>query len=119
MHDMTAKGIAPSDVSSRMDQDDALAKATVHQAGSSRLRLARFRGGTLLYDRPDEFVLSMGVTANHALEYETAHTRASVVPLIGRFGLMTPGERCRIEMRGDCTVIQMVLEARRAGRLAE
>jgi len=32
---------------------------------------------------------------------------------------MTPGERCRIEMRGDCTVIQMVLEARRAGRLAE
>ena len=69
-----------------------------------------FRGGDLVYDRDDQVVLSMGLTANHSLEYRTAGRRTRVVPTIGRFGLMAPGARVDIALRGDCTVVQMVLQ---------
>lgn len=88
---------------------DAFSRATIHQAPGSMLRVVQFRGGELVYDRDDQLVLSMGLTANHALEFKTSSCRASVVPLIGRFGLMTPGQRFEIGLYGDCTVIQMVL----------
>lgn len=94
----------------RNDQDHgAFASATVRQSRGSRLRLVHFRSGDLVYDRDDQLVLSMGLTANHSLEYETGGCRVRVVPIIGRFGLMTPGSRFDIRLHGDCTVVQMVL----------
>ena len=94
----------------RKDQDDdAFASATVRQSSGSRLRVVDFRGGDLVYDRDDQLVLSMGLTANHSLEYQTSGRRTRVVPMIGRFGLMTPGSRFDIRLHGDCTVVQLVL----------
>lgn len=88
---------------------DAFASATVRQTRGSRLRVVDFRGGDLVYDDDDQLVLSMGLTANHSLEYKTAGRRTLVVPMIGRFGLMTPGSRYDITLQGDCTVVQLVL----------
>lgn len=73
------------------------------------VRVIDFRGGELVYDRDDQLVLSMGLTANHALDYAVGNTRANVVPMIGRFGLMTPGRRFRVGLRGECTVVQLVM----------
>lgn len=91
------------------EERSAFAHATVHQPPGSLLRVIQFRGGVLKYDRADQLVLSMGLTANHRLEYATGRTNVGVVPLIGRFGLMTPGRLFRVTLQGDCTVIQMVL----------
>lgn len=88
---------------------DTFARATIRQPQGSMLRVVDFHGGELVYDRNDEIVLSMGLTANHALDYAVGSTRAAVVPVIGRFGLMTPGRRFRVSLRGDCTVVQLVI----------
>ena len=88
---------------------DAFSRATVHQAVGSKLRVVQFRGGELTYDSDEFLVLSMGLTATHTLEYATGRIRASVVPLIGRFGLMTPGQEFRISLGGDCRVLQLVM----------
>lgn len=97
-----------TDGNSGLDGFNAFARATVHQPPGSLLRVIQFRGGTITYDR-DELVLSMGMTANHRLEYTIGRSSVSVVPLIGRFGLMTPGQLFRVSLQGDCSVIQMVL----------
>lgn len=91
------------------DESSAFSRATVHQPPGSLLRVIQFRGGQLTYDRDDELVLSMGLTANHRLHYAIGRSSVSIIPLIGRFGLMTPGQSFRISLQGDCSVIQMVL----------
>lgn len=94
---------------SGVGDNSAFARATVRQPPGSLLRVIQFRGGLLTYDRDDELVLSMGLTANHRLDYAVGRSSVSVVPLIGRFGLMTPGQLFRVSLQGDCSVIQMVL----------
>ncbi len=90
-------------------ETDGFARATIHQAVGSRLRVVQFRGGDITYDSDDVLILSMGLTATHTLEYVTGGVRASVVPLIGRFGMMTPGRKFRISLGGNCRVLQLVL----------
>ena len=92
-----------------LDTPSAFARATVYQPPDSLLRVVQFRGGVLTYDRDDELVLSMCLTANHRLTYAFGRTSVSVVPMIGQFGLMTPSELFRINLSGDCLVLQMVL----------
>ena len=60
------------------------------------LRVVHFQGGEIVYDSPALLVLSLGLTAHFRLDYEVAKKRADVLPMVGRFGLMTPGERFRV-----------------------
>lgn len=92
-----------------LEPGSAFANATIDHPPGSKVRLVQFRGGELRYDDEEQLVLSMGLTASHALEYATGRTRADVVPLIGRFGLMTPGQAFRVTLRGDCRVLQLVM----------
>ena len=95
-----------------IDESDGFAKATICQASDSFIRVVHFKGGKLIYDRDDQLVISIGLTTGHQLEYVTTGCRVNILPMVGRFGLMTPGQRFTITLRGDCSVVQVLLPSK-------
>ena len=87
----------------------AFDRADVVQTTGSLLKVVHFRGGDLVYDNDDLLVLSMALTTNHALDYRTSGFLTRVVPVVGSFGLMTPGRRFHIALQGDSSVLQLVV----------
>ena len=95
-----------------LDGNGAFDRAEIVQTTGSLLKVVHFRGGDLVYDNDDLLVLSMALTTNHALEYRTSGFLTRVVPVVGSFGLMTPGRRFRIALQGNCSVLQLVVPRR-------